>query len=310
MRQVLVLGIVVTLMVLGCRPPTSEPKAGAPQAPQRMSAAEEFEPAGEGRGQNAPQHGQEAAFGRARGAEAVEETAPKIIHNGRIELVVDDLDEMGQALDRLVTGAKGYVARSETSGSPGSPRSAFWHLRVPVARYSAFLSYVAKLGEVTRNSTDSDDITDKYYDLAAHIKNDQVEEEGLQKLLLDKTASGKLEDLLAIRRELRTVRGQIEMEKSQMQRWDKLTQLGTVILTAQERKGYVPPESPTFNTTLGRTFQASLDALTGLGKVIALIAVALVPWLPILVLALVLGWLALRRSRRREPLPVAAVSGP
>ena len=53
-----------------------------------------------------------------------------------------------------------------------------------------------KLGELQTSRTDSEDITDKFYDLKAHIKTNKVEEEGLQKLLLEKAPSSKLEDLI------------------------------------------------------------------------------------------------------------------
>lgn len=101
-----------------------------------------------------------------------------------------------------------------------------------------------------RGSVDSDDVTDKYYDLQAHLKNDQVEEEGLRKLLLEKSGSGKLDDILAIRRELRSIRGQIEMQQGQLKRLEKDTALATINLKLIDRKQYVPPTAPNLGTSI------------------------------------------------------------
>ncbi|HEV3260706.1 MAG TPA: DUF4349 domain-containing protein, partial [Gemmataceae bacterium] len=143
--------------------------------------------------------------------------------------------------------------------------------------------------------------TDKYYDLQAHIKTNEVEEEGLQKLYLEKSASAKLPDLIPIRHELREIRGEIEAQKGQLTRWDKETQYATVTVNLQDRKDYVPPTSPDFGTSIARTFQGSIGALVDFGKAIVIAAVALAPWLPLLAAVIVPVWLLFRRLARRLP---------
>ena len=61
----------------------------------------------------------------------------------------------------------------------------------------------------------------------------------------------------------------------------------------------MPDASPSFGTTLGRTFEGSVDVLVGLGKGLVLAAVALVPWIPLLaIIGLLIWWLVRRRSPR------------
>ena|SRR2546427_5832246 len=160
----------------------------------------------------APQAGeraqQEPAAGRPKGPV---ETAPrKIIYTAQVEMIVEDLAHSEGELKRLIQEQKAYVAKSEMRGSPGSPRSGTWTIRVPVDQFNALVETIGKLGELRRSTIDSDDITDRYYDLKAHMKNNEVEEQGLQKLYLEKSSTGKLDDLLAVRRELRNIRGDIE----------------------------------------------------------------------------------------------------
>jgi hypothetical protein len=153
-----------------------------------------------------------------------EQKPRKIIYIAQVELIVEDLAHGQEQLKSVIQEQKAYVAKSEMRGSPGSPRSGSWTIRVPVDRFDVFMEAIAKVGELRHSRTDSDDITDRYYDLKAHLKNNEVEEEGLQKLYLEKSSTGKLDDLLAVRRELRNIRGDIERQKGQLQRWDKETE--------------------------------------------------------------------------------------
>jgi hypothetical protein len=229
-----------------------------------------------------------------------EQRPRKIIYIAQVELIVEDLARGEEQLKSLIQEQKAYVAKSEMRGSPGSPRSGSWTIRVPVDRFDAFMEAIAQLGELRHSRTDSDDITDRYYDLKAHLKNNEVEEEGLQKLYLEKSATGKLDDLLAVRRELRTIRGDIEQQKGQLQRWDKETEYATVTVNMHDRKEYVPTTAPSFGTSISRTFSGSWDSLVSLGKGIVLVAVAVTPWLPVLAVVALAVWLGVRRANKRR----------
>jgi hypothetical protein len=152
-----------------------------------------------------------------------------------------------------------------------------------------------KLGEVRKRTTSSQDITDAYFDNAARLKADEAEEQSLLGLL-EKT-QGRVEDILKVREHLQTVRRQIEQIKSQLQRWDKDVDLATVTVKLLDRRDYSPPLMPDFGSTVGRTFQGSIEALVALGKGIILVAVALAPWLAVLGLLTAPTLLIWRRRR-------------
>ncbi len=253
----------------------------------------------------APQAGegaqQEPAAGRPQAP--VEPAPRKIIYTAQVEMIVEDLAHSEGELKRLIQEQKAYVAKSEMRGSPGSPRSGTWTIRVPVDQFNALVEAIGKLGELRRSTIDSDDITDRYYDLKAHMKNNEVEEQGLQKLYLEKSSTGKLDDLLAVRRELRNIRGDIEQQKGQLQRWDKETQYATVVVTMHDRKDYVPTTSPTFSTSISRTFWGSWESLLSVGQAIVIAVVALTPWLPVLGLIGLAIWLGIRRMQKRRVTP-------
>ena len=223
----------------------------------------------------------------------------KIIRTAQVELVVDDFDKGEAALWQLLKSNEGYMARSEVHGTPGTPRSATWTVRVPVARFDDFLASVANIGELHRSTTDSSDVTDAYYDLQAHQKNDETREEGLRKLYLEraKAESSKLEDLLTIDRALSEVRGKIDAEKGQLQRWDKETAFSTATITMHSRNDYVAPVVLSFGGQVGGVFDQSVGALIAFGKILLLAVVAAAPWFVVFAVLGIPIWWTMRRWR-------------
>jgi hypothetical protein len=165
-----------------------------------------------------------------------------------------------------------------------------------VLKYQSFADAAAVIGEAVVNRSDAHDVTEQFVDLDARLKSKRVEEERLQQII--KELAGKLSDVLQVEHELTRVRGEIEQIQGRLQKLSNLVELATVTLTLRERKGYVPPQTPAFSATIGRTFHDSLDALTSVGQMIVLIAVALAPWLPILAVGAGMGWYVIRRRRR------------
>ena len=289
---------IAAAICIGCGPASTSVGRNADGRKAALRTEEPQEPADR---EQAGQAGEKAQ-------KPADEVARKIIYTAQIELIADDFEKTEQELHQLIQDHDAYVARSDTHGSPGVPRSGTWTIRVPAKQFEDFKSALATLGELRLNKTDSDDITDRYYDLKDHIKNDQVEEEALQKLLIEKSANGKLEDVLAIRKELRDIRGKIEEQQGRLQRWDKETALSTVTLKITDRRDYVAPTTPHFGTNIGRTFEGSFDALMSVCRGIVLVAVALVPWFPVIAFVGVPMWLMIRRIRRQGRDAVATVA--
>jgi hypothetical protein len=200
---------------------------------------------------------------------------------------------------KLIETNKGYIAGSELTGNPGQPRSGHWTVRIPVPNFQPFLDAVTALGDVQRNRTDAQDVTDEYTDLEARIRNKQVLEDRLKEIA--KARTEKMAELLEVERELSRVRGEIEQAQGRLQMLGKLSALTTVNVTIREVKDYVPPSPPTapgFGSEVERVWARSLEVLTGFGKSLALLAVALTPWLPVIAVLLAATWLLSRRLWR------------
>ena len=145
---------------------------------------------------------------------------------------------------------------------------------------------------------DSQDVTEEFYDVEARIRNKKKEEDRLLELL--DTATGELEDILAVERELSRVREEIERVEGRLRVHKDLTSLTTINLSVTEVKDYVPEEAATYATRVRRAFQSSITALVATMQGLSILAVAAAPWLAVILalgLVLMLFWMALRRLR-------------
>ncbi len=221
----------------------------------------------------------------------------KIIYTADVELVVEEFNSIPSKVETLVEEFEGYVAGSTVTGAPGRPRSGQWTIRVPVRRYGKFLTAVQKLGEVHRVSSDSKDVSEEYYDLEARIGNKEKQETRLLELLAD--ATGKLEEVLSVERELARVREEIERMEGRVRVLNDLTSLTTVELTINEIKDYVPEEAPTYATRVRRAFEGSVDLLVSAAVELSIVVIAMLPWLGVLLIPATVIILLVRRHRRR-----------
>lgn len=222
--------------------------------------------------------------------------ARKIIYRATVELVVENFDSVPDKVTELARRFDGYVADSTFSGSAGDSRQATWKIRVPVARFDEFLQAAKNLGELKGASTRSQDVSEEYYDVEARIRNKTKEEERLLKLLEERP--GKLEDVIAIERELSRVREELERMQGRMQVLADLTSLTTVEISVREIHGYQPLEAPTLARRVQRAFVGSLEAIEALLEGCLLALVAASPWLVLMLAPLVAGFGIVRRRRR------------
>jgi hypothetical protein len=254
---------------------------------------------------------EQAAAESAHGAPATSEKSPesvklpdtaalqrKIIFTGTVELVVEQFDPIPAKIAALAKQFNAYVSKSTIGGSPGTPRRGQWTIRVPVDRYEDLLDAARELGEIKSISSNSQDVSDEYYDVDARMRNKTLEEDRLQKLLSDNT--GRMADVLTIEKELTRVRGEIEQLKGRLRVLNDLSAMSTVNLNVQEIKGYVPEDAATYATRVRRAWQVSTTSLVDAGQSLSIAAVAVAPWFGVLLVPGVLLVVFVRRRGARN----------
>jgi hypothetical protein len=232
----------------------------------------------------------------------------KVIFNADFQLTVADFAKAEQALLRLIQDVKGFAAKADVAGAAGGSQGGTWKVRVPADRFDAFKAAVKQLGDLIRYTSDAQDVSEEYYDLVSRIKSKEDELVALRKLF-DK-GSGKIEDVLAVQREVSRAQLELEQLKGRQRVLENLTELTTITIHLQQRGTYQPTEPPTFGTTVEGTFSSSCNALLGFGKVLVIVAAAVAPWLPLLAVAGLTIWLIVRRVGRSNPVTPIATEVP
>lgn len=222
--------------------------------------------------------------------------ARKIIYSADVSLVVEQFDPVPEQVEQVVKQHGGYIAQSELTGSPGSRREGRWTLRVPAENYEACLVSVRGLGEPRRVRCDSQEVTEEFYDVESRIRNKKEEETQLRKHLEDST--GKLEEILQVEREISRVREEIERLEGRMRVLADLTTLATIRLSVEEIPNYVPEEAPTYATRVRRAWSGSIRSLVVTAENVSIAAVKLAPWIPMIIVAIVVLLWMFRRCCR------------
>jgi hypothetical protein len=238
----------------------------------------------------------------------------RIVYTANIRLRADEPQVAAQALHQVATRHGGYVSSANVYQVRDDSYQATVQLRVSADRFDAVLEEIRALGtEVLDEQLDTQDVTDRYVDLEARIDNLERTETELQALLADaRREGGEMEDILAIYRELSSVREQIEVYQGQLNVLADAVQLATINITIvppQATIALVDDEWDPLQTArhAGRTLTGGLQTLADVG---IFFAIAIAPVLLILALLFFLFirlilWLRRRAPQQRPPAPTA-----
>ncbi len=217
----------------------------------------------------------------------------RLIRSGSLHVVVDDYAPMQQALTARLDELGGFVADTDLSHHAGRVSTATLLLRVPADHFDELLAWTESQVEVQSLHVDTADVTERWVDTQARIDNGRRTERRLLGLLENKAA--RLEDVLAVERELARVRGEIESAEGQMRVLADQVGLATLSLQVSVRAHYEPEVALAYHARVGGAFTGSLSAMWNVALGFGIAAAALLPWLLLLVL---LGWAAARIGRR------------
>ncbi len=138
--------------------------------------------------------------------------ARKIVRNGSLDLLVNEVSQSIDKIVSIVTGVGGFVEKSTQTNSGG--HSASVTVRVPAGRLDQVVTQIKGLATaVDRESVEVRDVTREYIDLDARLRNAQAEEAQYLQILKRATT---IKDTLDVTEKLSDVRGQIEQMQGEM----------------------------------------------------------------------------------------------
>jgi hypothetical protein len=277
----------------------SMPATVAPPPPaEREMALDAAAPQAPGNGTAGGVQGGQAQ-GPGAGTAAATDTAAApamIIRTGNATVQVDSLEPAVARVRQLAQRVGGYVANTSQQGGERETRQATLELKIPARRFDEALGGLKPLGEVESVSVSTQDVGEEFVDVSARVANARRLEERLLGLL--ETRTGKLEDVLAVERELARVREEIERFDGRLRYLRTRVAVSTLTVNLHEPHPVVG-DYPGANPILSAFSQAWRNFVGFVAAFIASLGILV----PLGVILWVL-WLLLRRLRwRRRPPP-------
>lgn len=234
-------------------------------------------------------------------AERAQAQAPlverQLIRTVSLELAVDDVAQARKRAEALLASAPGSFVQALDSNHYSRSLQVELTLRVPKDKLDALLGKLRALGTVQHENQSVEDVTHKYIDVDARLRNMAQTEQRLLTLL--SASQGGLSDVLAVERELARIREESEVLTSEMRALKEQIGLSTLKLRLEQESAFEPPPSlwsPLKNLwrDFGAILAQSLGALVSFAATLLTWLLYLLPWSPLFVLA----WFGVRRLWR------------
>ena len=210
-------------------------------------------------------------------------TPSMVIRDGTALVQVDSLEIAVRSLQQLAITFGGYVGNTSLAAGDNQVRSATIQLKIPAARYDEVLAGMRSIGKVEAVSSTAQDVGEEFVDITARATTARRLEERLIALLATRT--GKLEDVLAVERELARVREELERYDGRIRYLKSRVATSTLAVTVHERVPLVS-SAPGENVIVEafkdawRNFVRLVAAfIASLGVLIPLTAIGVAAWL-------------------------------
>ncbi len=181
----------------------------------------------------------------ASGFQDVAAAPAMMIRTGYATLEVSRLDPAIGKIRALAAKSGGYVTNSSTSGGRDQVRAAMLELRVPAPRYDETVAALVEIGRVEVTQTNAEDVGEEFVDVTARVDNARKLENRLIELLANRT--GRLQDVLAVERELARIRTEIDQLEGRLRFLKNRVALSTLTVNLHEPQpliGNTPGENP------------------------------------------------------------------
>jgi hypothetical protein len=232
----------------------------------------------------------------------------KIIRTAHLTIYVEKFDSASGQIESVARQFGGVVANKSSSQHPTSVSGNFT-LWVPAENLMTFVTEVKKIGNVTSENINAEDISDRYFDLEARLSNSKKQEVRLLELL---QKTGSLNEVLEVERELARIRESIELMEGNKRQWDQMVSYSTVNVNVIQ-DAYIAKEPVNMwkplRDSLRNLKPVFLSSIESIIKFVAFILIAIAALLPWVIFILILKWIwgkmfgkrwQVYRARKRE----------
>jgi hypothetical protein len=228
----------------------------------------------------------------APGANARPVIPQMIIRTGTATVRVDSLEKAMAQVEQLARRLGGYVANTSVQSGSENVRQASMELKIPAERWGQALGGLKPIGKLESQQTTTEDVGEEFVDVTARMANARRLEARLVELL--GTRTGKLDDVLAVERELARVREEIERYEGRLRFLRTRAAVSTLTVQLHEPSPVLEPgRSPilhAFRQAWRNFVLFTAGLIESLGWLIPLVLViAAIVWILVWILRRLLG---------------------
>jgi len=233
-------------------------------------------------------------------------TGREIIYTATVRLAVDDFDSFPERLAGIALSAGGFIAETNVDRMQGTRRTGRWVVRVPGSKYQDFIREVSGLGVPESVQEKADDVTEQFVDLQARINSGRQLEAQIIKLL--EQQNDKIENVLAVERELSRVRLEIEQQEGRMRFLKDQVSMSTITIHAGEQRTFVPEQAKSLSERISLEWQNAVQQARDFSEDALVWIVAngfvIVAWIVGLLIAWLLVFRRVWRGLKRQFHPI------
>lgn len=278
------------------------------EAPMRSAASEPQPLASAADSAAVPEQAKLAAAAGSEGAApAPRPSSRKLVRTVDLSLEVKATTPVAEAIQKIAVDLGGYVGSVNAERRDGL---LYYRLtvRVPVDKLDEAMAAVKKLAiRVNREQVSTEDVTDQYVDLDARVRTLEATEHELQALLAEsRQKSRKVDEIMAVYRELTGIRTQIEQIKAQLANLDKLAAFSTLNVELVPTEAARPVAAPGWQPSerVRGSFRTLVNLLRGLVDFLIFFVIVLVPLgIVLFLIGKVLRQIWRRLRRKGSPVP-------
>lgn len=218
----------------------------------------------------------------------------KIIKDGSMSIKVKDVEAAKKRIDNIVKTYGAYY-ENESFENYDTRVSYILKIRSPAKQFEAFLKDSEKgEGEIIHKNINARDVTEAYVDGEIRLKSKRLFRDRYNQLL---EKAGKVDDILAIEENIRTLQEEIESQEGQLKFLDDQVAYSTLEITLFYEKtlSHIVKEEDTFF----KRFKASLGNGWDMFVTVVLWCIMQWPWYLLIMLTIMSIKYYLKKRRKR-----------
>lgn len=219
-----------------------------------------------------------------------------IIKTGRLSMVVGDVKQSAGSISEYAISNGGFVVSSNVTKT-GLSLYGEVVIRVPVTVFDKAQEDIKAMGEVTSQYVTGQDVTEEYVDMDAQMRNLKATEQQFLEIMQRAT---RIEDVLAVQRELTWVRAEIERIEGRMKYLRQSAELSTLTVYLSTDPNALPVLDAQDTWKPIAEAKQALRSLVDFGKVVVNVLIWLVVYIPLWIVIGLVIWLVVRRMSRMK----------